>query len=200
MISSIFIIHGSFGSPFENWFPSIYNSINSKGIRAYVPHFPSPLGQTFENWSKILDSYVDSNLLDANSLIVCHSSACPFILKYVKERGINIGGLITVSGFNNFYSGNADFDKINSEFFQESKDLTLAAKNFSFIHSFYSDNDPYISLEVLQEFNNLIDSKQHLILNAGHFNKDAGYITFNELLKLILFKVQEENKFLDIKE
>ena len=184
MISTAFIIHGSYGSPFENWFPPTYEQLSQLGIKTFVPHFPSPQGQTFENWARILDSYYKQGLINQETIFVAHSSGCAFILKYAFQKRASLKALITVAGFNNFISGYSDFDKINSEFFQSDTELNKGAGYFSKIHSFYSDNDPNLPLDVLKNFSSAIDANEHLISGGGHFNEKSGYSEFPAILDL----------------
>lgn len=188
MANTFFIIHGSFGSPFENWFPSSFAFLTKEEKRCFVPHFPSPVGQTFENWSKILKSYSDKQILNSESVIICHSSSCPFVLKFAKANNFKFKCLITVSGFNNFFSGDTDFDKINSEFYLSDNELTVSADLFEVIYSFYSDNDPYIDIATLESFADKINSNKIQVTNAGHFNVSSGFnefIQLNELCKTL---------------
>ena len=61
MKENYFIIHGSFSSPYSNWFSWLYDFIESEGKQAYVPDFPIGVGyQNYENWSKLLKVYFPS--------------------------------------------------------------------------------------------------------------------------------------------
>lgn len=184
MKKNIFIIHGSFGSPFENWFPFTYNELTKKDYGCFVLSLPTPENQTYENWSKILTSYIDTNLLNNNSSIIAHSSACIFTIKFLVNKKINIDKLITVSGFNNFFSGDKDFDKINSEFFIDDLNLDKIVNFTKDRFSFYSENDPYLNFELLKDFQEKIKSNKVIIPDAGHFNTKSGYDKFPELIKL----------------
>ena len=54
-MENYFIIHGSFGSPFGNWFSWLHDFITEDGKQVYVPDFPIGVGyQNYENWSKLL--------------------------------------------------------------------------------------------------------------------------------------------------
>jgi hypothetical protein len=58
MNSNAVIIHGSFGSPFENWFQWLYKELTNKGIDTIVPQFPIGVDkQNYTNWSALLDCY-----------------------------------------------------------------------------------------------------------------------------------------------
>jgi predicted alpha/beta hydrolase family esterase len=50
---------------------------------------------------------------------------------------------------------------------------------------FHSDNDPYIKLEKGQEVAEYLGVGVTLVKGAGHFNKTAGYETFDLLLEKI---------------
>lgn len=49
-MENYFIIHGSFGSPFGNWFSWLQDFISTDGKQVYVPQFPIGVGyQNCEN-------------------------------------------------------------------------------------------------------------------------------------------------------
>jgi len=50
---------------------------------------------------------------------------------------------------------------------------------------FHSDNDPYIKLEKGREVARHLDIEVTVVEGAGHFNKAAGYETFDLLLEKI---------------
>ena len=51
-MENYFIIHGSFGSPFGNWFSWLHDFIEDEGKQVYVPDFPIGVGyQNYDNWS-----------------------------------------------------------------------------------------------------------------------------------------------------
>ena len=40
-MNNYFIIHGSFGNPFVNWFPYLRKEIEKKELEVYTPDFPT---------------------------------------------------------------------------------------------------------------------------------------------------------------
>jgi len=75
MRDNYFIIHGSFGSPFVNWFNWLQDFIKTdkNAKEAYVPQFPIGVGyQNYNNWSKLLKYYLDLGLIDETTTIIGH--------------------------------------------------------------------------------------------------------------------------------
>ena len=58
-MKNYFIIHGSYGHSKENWFPWLEEKIKQKGYDVFNFNYPTPNGQNFENWSKVLDQVKD---------------------------------------------------------------------------------------------------------------------------------------------
>lgn len=48
-MNNYMLIHGSFGSPFVNWFPYLRNEIEKRELVVYTPDFPTGVGyQNYE--------------------------------------------------------------------------------------------------------------------------------------------------------
>ena len=100
------------------------------------------------------------------------------IVKHIKVKK-----LIFVCGFNNYISGNSDFDAVNSPMYL---DNLADVKNYcDDIVCFYSDNDPYVSFDLEKSFADTVASQQIVIGGGGHLNSESGYDKFEELLELI---------------
>ena len=55
MNSVAVIIHGSYGSPDENWFPWLKKELQKIGYKVFVPAFPTPKNQKLGVWKGIFD-------------------------------------------------------------------------------------------------------------------------------------------------
>jgi predicted alpha/beta hydrolase family esterase len=133
-----------------------------------------------------LDYYRGLDQIHQDTVIVTHSSGCPFAAKYLVVNEIPVKGLVTVAGFNNYISGIEEFDQINSSFFLSDDDLRRVQHFVDIAHSFYSDNDPFLPLEQLESFSDSIGATPHLIEGGGHLNASAGFREFPELLNTLL--------------
>ena len=184
MKNNYLLIHGSFGSPFSNWIPYLRKEIEDKNLEVYTPDFPTGVGyQNYENWSKLLKVYVETNIINENTIIFAHSIASIFICKFLVENKIRVKRLVLVCGFNNYLGIDKDYDTVNeSMYFNNLSDI----KNYcSDIVCFYSDNDPYVKYETEKKFADTITENQIIISGGGHLNSESDYTKFSKLLKYV---------------
>ena len=178
------LLHGSFGSPFVNWIPYLRGELEQRELTVYTPDMPTGVGyQNYDNWSRVLDSYVSSGVLNENTIIFAHSIAPIFICKYLVEHKIKVKRLILVCGFNNYLGINEEYDAVNeSMYFDNLSDVKNCCDD---IICLYSDNDPYVTYEKEKEFADIIADKELMISGGGHLNSESGYSEFKELLEFI---------------
>ncbi len=183
-MENYFIIHGSFSSPYSNWFNWLQDFITSEGKQVYVPDFPIGVGyQNYENWSKLLKYYLDLGLINENTTIIAHSIAPVFVSKFLVENKVKIKKLITVCGFNNYLGIDEEYDAVNkSMYFDNLEEVKQYTRE---IICFYSNNDPYVKYEVEKEFADRIATEQILMPNAGHINSESGYDTFEDIVSYL---------------
>lgn len=184
MKSNYLLVHGSFGSPFSNWIPYLRKEIEDKNLEVYTPDFSTGVGyQNYENWSKLLKTYVDTNIINENTIIFAHSIAPIFICKFLVENKIMVKRLVLVCGFNNYLGIDKDYDTVNeSMYFGNLSDIKNYCED---IVCFYSDNDPYVKYEAEKEFADTITDNHIMISGGGHLNSESGYTEFAELLKYV---------------
>ena len=174
------ILHGSFGSNKENWFPWLKKELQSKGKQVSAPQMLVGVGkQNFESWSNELDKLA----IDENTIIVAHSIAPVFVCKYLVKNNIRVKKLIFVCGFNNYLGINSDYDAVNKPMYFDN--LVDVKKYCDDIVCFYSDNDPYVKFDVEKQFADTITDKQIIIKNGGHINSESGFSKFEEILDYI---------------
>lgn len=182
---NVFLVHGSYGKPFENWFPWLEKKLTEKNINCVIPSFPTPAHQNYNDWSKLLDYYVDMNIINNDTIIIGHSCGAICATRYICDKSINVKALITVSGYNNYVGNDAHIDGLNSTFYCDDVFLKSITKFANSRLSFISNNDPFISNEALTNFSRVINSKLVVINGAGHFNETAGYTEFQKILDYI---------------
>jgi uncharacterized protein len=179
---SIFVIHGAYGNPEENWFPWLKFELEKLNNRVFVPKFPTPENQSLENWLKVFDEYKEN--LNEDSIVIGHSLGPAFLLNVIENLNKPIKAAFFVSGFLELL-GNSDFDSINKTFIDRKFDWQKIKRNSSNFFVFHSDNDPYIPLEQAEKLAKNLGINPIIVKNAGHFNEKAGYSKFNLILEKI---------------
>ena len=183
-MNNYLLVHGSFGSPFVNWFPFLRNELENRNLIVFTPDFPTGVCyQNFNNWSNLLECYVTSGIINENTVVFAHSIAPVFICHFLVSHNIKVKKLVFVCGFNNYFGINDEYDTVNKTmYFDNLEDVKKYADE---IICFYSKNDPYVKYKAEKEFADMISTKQIVIDNGGHLNSESGYSEFNELLEYI---------------
>lgn len=177
------IIHGSYGSPFENWFPWLYEELTRAGKSVLVPQMPCGEDvQNLDNWTKVLDSY--AQFIDERTSFVGHSLSPAFIADFLIAKKLKVRNLYFAAPFYGIINI-PEFDKVNSPFFVRDDLNKLAELSYRRI-CFISKTDPYVPNELSEKFASDTDSEKIYVENAGHFNASAGYDKFNKLLDMIV--------------
>ena len=183
MFYDFVIVHGSYGSPFENWFSWLFQQLEAKGYKVLVPQFPSGVGfQNYENWFRVLDAY--SSFLGPNTTFIGHSLGPAFITDYLLDKKLKVKDLYFVAPLYQTGCG-SELDTVNAPFFIR-QDLTEVSALSDKRVCFVSDNDPYVPNDWSFDFAKKIDAQVEMVQKAGHFNLAAGYNTFPLLLQKIL--------------
>ncbi|MFW5746441.1 MAG: RBBP9/YdeN family alpha/beta hydrolase [Nanoarchaeota archaeon] len=177
-MATLFIIHGAYGNPQENWFPWLKSNLEAQGHTVYTPTFPTPKGQTLSAWKKAFEPY--QKFMDSNTIMIGHSLAPAFILSLLETYKAR--ACFFVSGFIGLLDNNT-FDPINTTFVCKDFDWDTIKRNCPDFFLYHADNDPYVPLEKSREFAFHLNTTPHIIEGGGHFNADAGYLQFPLLLK-----------------
>jgi hypothetical protein len=184
-MKNVFIIHGAYGYPNENWFGWMKNKINKLGYEVYVPQLPTPDGQSLDNWLKVFQEHEDK--INSETIVIGHSTGPAFLMSLILKLNVKIRSAYFVSGYTGLL-GRPEFkkfDELNKTIVNKKFDYKKIKSLIKNIHVFHSDNDPYVSLEKSIEFAKNLDVNITLVPNAGHFNSKAGYDKFEYLFEVV---------------
>jgi len=179
-MANIFIVHGAFGSPKENWFSWLKKELEDLGYRVFVPRFPTPKKQSLKNWLSIFKKY--EKYIDKKTIFIGHSIGCAFLLNVLEQQDKKVNASFLVSGFIGLL-GSKKFDNLNKTFADKSFDWKKIKKNCKRFYVFHSDNDPYVPIKKAKDLAKKLKAKLIVVKNAGHFNEKSGYKKFELLLK-----------------
>jgi len=181
------IMHGSYGSPGENWFPWLEKELKSKGEEVVLEQFPvddwneiEKIGkenidtyiaeESLNSWDKFFSENILPQIKDQDVVFIGHSIAPVFILHMLAKYDIKIKTAIFVSPFFNipdapnvwqFYPVNKTFYSYNFDF---EKIKAKIGKSFVV----YGDNDPYVPATEPPLFAKSLGSEVHVIPGGRH--------------------------------
>ena len=153
MNCNIFIIHGIYGNPKENWFPWMKKELEALGCKVFVPRFPNPENPKLSEWLKFFDKY--KNYLNKNSIVVGHSMGVAFLLRILEKHPAKAAFFVAsvTPGIKNKYSWSM------KTFISKELDWSKIKNHCKQFFIYNSDNDPYIPLSKGKELAENLDSK-----------------------------------------
>ena len=182
------IIHGIHGSSQENWFPWFKQELESKGHEVLIPDFPDSSSTNIDEWLGVLGGI--KNKLKENLVIIAHSMGGPVACKFIEQENLKVKKLILVAptGKNQKREllkkiplKDDDIDcifRFNDTRIDLSKVKELVDKKVLY----FSDDDPYIPLDVQKNYKEL-GGKVKIFKNMGHFNENiTGMTEFPDIL------------------
>ncbi len=178
-MNTVFIIHGAYGHPSENWFPWAKKMLEKEGYEVIIPAFPTPEDQTPENWMKVFEKY--ESKLGVDSIIIGHSLGVAFILRVLEKLDSPIRAAILAAGF-----VTPAPEKFKTESFVEKPfEWEKIRKNCSRFFVLHGDDDPYNAPEKAEVIAKELRTKAVIIPNGGHLNEKAGFLEFPAIMEII---------------
>jgi uncharacterized protein len=172
------IIHGSYGTPDENWFPWLRNRLENAGIVVAVPRFPTPEGQDLDSWRHVFDAEVGEYA--EGCLLFGHSLGVAFLFDLLERSSVVAGSLFSVSGFTGLLDLE-EFDSVNRTFVEREFDWPRIreATRRSFVYQ--GNDDPYVPQRWGEFLSEKLSAERRIIPGGGHLNAAAGYDHFDVL-------------------
>ncbi|MFA5358733.1 MAG: alpha/beta fold hydrolase [Patescibacteria group bacterium] len=191
---TILVIHGLCGNSNENWFPWLKDNAQKIGYEVLVPDLPNADEPKMEEWLSVLAGLKEK--LVGEIIVIGHSLGAAVACKFVEENNLKINKLILVAptgssqGEDNWQAlKSAGVTDSGIQAIKDFNGVKIDWKNLqSLIESPFicmSDNDPYIPLEVQNDYKG-INPAIRIFSNCGHFNQKAGFIKFPELMAEIM--------------
>lgn len=174
-MSNIFILHGIYGNPEENWFPWLHTELEQKGYTVYVPHLPTKQPLKPQDWWEAFAEY--ENKIDEDSVIVGHSLGCAFGLKIIEKHPVKAAYFVAPA----WGVTNNEFDPVMEAVANQDFNFNTIKKHCSNFTVFHADNDPYLAVERGETLAKELGADFHLVEGAGHFNAASGYTEFPAL-------------------
>ena len=179
------ILHGTGGSPTENWFPWLKTQLELVGYEVWVPQLP---GAGRPNTRYYTDFLLSSKWDFQDNLLIGHSSGAVEILHLLQNlpKGTTVKTAVCVAAFSEYLAKEPKWENL-TELFVEPFDfptITSKAKTILFVHA---ADDPYCDPRKAEELADAVGGKYIELTSGGHFSagKDPRYQTFPKLFGLL---------------
>ncbi len=158
--------------PDKIWMPWLKRELESRGYFVAALSMPEPNTPKIENWVPALAAAVGSP--EADDIFVGHSMGVQAIVRYLETlpQNAKVAGAVFVGGF---FSRLTHCDEtpedsaVRKHWMEKKPDLKAAAAKMRRSTAIFSDNDPYVPVDNIPDFRNLLGSEIVLIPGAGHF-------------------------------
>lgn len=166
---NIFIFHGSYGHPQENWFPWLKEKLEKLGNKVHVPLFPvpniqTPGGHKLDEWLETFEPY--RKYVGKDSIIIAHSRGCVFCFHLLPTFTEPIAATFLVGPWIHYiWYNNSKDDSFHSRPFEWNK-----IKQKSKAIEIYQSTNDEIPVDHGKELSRKLHAKLHIFKDAGHFN------------------------------
>lgn len=181
------IMHGSYGSPEENWFRWLEKQLVEHGSTVLLDQFPvddwdtvTGIGQekinnyipreSLESWEKAFVKQILPKLKNTPTTFIGHSIAPIFMLHMLNKYDFKFEKAIFVSPFFNIPDRPAiwQFYPVNKTFYGSDFNFDKIRHQIGKSYVVYGDNDPYVPATEPPLFAEKIGAEIHVMPGGGH--------------------------------
>lgn len=162
------LLHGTGGDGTEHWFPSLKQKLESRGVKVFVPRFPTPEGQSLENWFKVIDK--DMAKIGPGWLLVGHSMGGTFILRILERIKQPVSAAILVSPPSDDIGGSPSLVELRKTFVAGGFNWAKIRSNSKNTSLFHGDDDPLVFIASAKKLSAELKIPLRVIHGGGHLN------------------------------
>ncbi len=179
------ILHGTDGSPAENWFPWLKGKLTARGYDVWVPQLPDAHTPNAKKYTEFL---LGSGWDFQDNVLVGHSSGGVEILNLLQHlpRDVRIKTAVLVGAFTDALADDPAWAQLKG-LFEEPFDyaqIKSKADKFLFVHG---SDDPWCDPAQAEQLAQEVGGEFVLIPDGKHFSTslDPSYAKFPKLVELL---------------
>ena len=93
MDKNFIILPGANRTPYHYWYGWLFNNIYEKTTNVKIINFPTMENLNYKNWSKVFKSYIKAGVINKNSVVIAHSTAAIFVVRYMITHHLKVNSL-----------------------------------------------------------------------------------------------------------
>jgi uncharacterized protein len=179
------IMHGSYGSPNENWFRWLQAELVTLGHEVILEQFPvddwevvdkmgeshirsyTPI-QSLKSWERYFVDTVLPKVQGQPFNLACHSIAPIFMTHMLEKYDLSVNTAVFVAPFFDLGKDEWHFYLVNKTFYKTSFDFGVIKKKLNTVYVVYGDNDPYVPATQSKLFAEKLNGAEIVIHGGEH--------------------------------
>ena len=185
--SNIFILHSLSGDTIRTWGQDIKEVFGVQDLDIFMPEFPIRADSNYEKFNKILAFYLNNKQLNEKSVIIAHSIANSYFIRFCKEHNYQPKAYIAVApgGIYEYPLSRNDYIiDVLKEAYLDEETLNYAKNMNSIKYCLYSDEDDN-NVEKFTRFVSDTSSNEIYLDGYNHFDEYHRIYKIPELIDLI---------------
>ena len=172
------IVHGWGGTPAAGWFRWLGEELTRHGFAVAIPAMPVTDEPRISRWVPALAEAVGRP--DSETYLIGHSMGCQTIARYLATlpKGTTIGGAVFVAGFFRRLTGLSDdpADQATDQHWLGAPlDLAAVRSRLPRSVAIFSDNDPYVPLDNVEDYKEKLQSEIIIEHGKRHYSGSDGF-------------------------
>ncbi len=187
---NVYIIHGWGGSPDEPMLQWLKSLLEENEFSVSIPIMPNAEAPEIDAWvSKIRNTVI----LKEDIILIGHSIGCQAILRYLEtiDEGIKITGIVLIAPWmkldeQTLKEEDEEVIKVAEPWMNNPIDFNKVRSHVNKAVAIFSDNDPYVSLEQKDVFEDKLGAEIIIEHDKGHFDPKSNVRELPSALDAIL--------------
>ncbi len=183
---NVFILHSLNGDTLKFWGQDVKEQLNKMNIETFMPNFPIREKSSYNNFNKVLTAYLVNKKLSGNSIVICHSIANPYFIRFCREHNFVPKSFIAVAPGAVYYfpSTRTDYTvEVKKQAYLKKEDFEYG-KNFKNFYLIYSDEEDG-NKEKFTRFKKDFNPKDIYLKGYNHFDGYHRIYKIPELIELL---------------
>ncbi len=183
---NIFVLHSLNGDTLNYWGQDVKAYSTDKELDCFLPQFPIRADSSYEKFDEILSTYLNTNKLNENSIIIAHSIGNTYFIRFCREHNYLPKTYIAVApgAVYNYPTTRTDYIvKVKEQANLKEKDFEYG-KKLKDVYLFYSDENDG-NKEKFERFEKDFNAKTTYLKGYNHFDGYHRIYKIPELIDLL---------------
>ena len=180
---NIFVLHSLNGDTLDTWGQDVKAYATDKEIDCFMPQFPIRAESSYGKFNEILSTYLETNKLNENSIVIAHSIGNAYFIRFCREHNYLPKFYIAVAPgcVYKYPTTRTDYIvQVKNQAYLKEKDFEYG-KKLNNVYMLFSDEDDG-NKEKFTRFEKDFNAKSMYLKGYNHF---YGYHRIHKIPELI---------------